>query len=245
MNVSISVPKLTVGFENPVIRTTLNRGVIRPDAELIRSYAYDRYIVRDEGVTLPQSGSSITQLKASEVLSPTIEFDDDYYYYILVRALSIPVYNTNTDWQGREEYSVSSQLYELVYFPSGTFKSLNDGTECESSSYWFNTAGGMTQQILWTSDGRVAVYDLSAYGATQVPRMPTISGQTIYISSPSFQLYGSASFFHDGAVTDIRFQYMIDVWRVLKESMNMNGWGVTQELEHGIQCAQSEDHKLT
>ena len=245
MNVSISVPRLNVNYETPTIHDPLKRGAIRPDAELVRSYIYDRRIVRDEGVVLPQQGSGIFQLKESEILSPTIELDNNYYYYILSKLLTVPIFNSTDKWQGREEYCITVQNYELVYIPAGMFKSLIDGTVYNTPVYGFNTTGSMTQQILWQSDDQLAVYELSAYGATQMPRMPVLNNQIIYIYSPAFQLYGNENIFHNGALTDIRYQYTIDVWKVRRESMGINGWAITQELEHGIQCAQSEDHKLT
>ena len=99
MNVSISVPRLNVNYENPTIHDPLKRGVIRPDSELVQFYTYDKYIVQDEGVALPISGSGLTRLKETEVLTPSITLDNDYYYYFTVRMLTIPVYNTVDKWQ--------------------------------------------------------------------------------------------------------------------------------------------------
>ena len=248
MSVSITAPQLKINLEKPVVRDLFKRGVIRHDAELVYSYTYDRNIVRDEGITLPQYTMNLIRLKESEELSSTIPFDSNYYYLVLSRMLTIPIYSINVGGQGREEYCYTTQGYELIYFPSGTFKTLNNGTEYGFPVYSFNSRGGITEQMTWISDTDIDVYSVNSLGVTQIPRSPGLGSSSIFVYSPTFQIRGNDFYFSEtyyNALTDVRFQYVIEVWRVLRGSMNSNGWTTTQELELGINCAQSETHKLT
>lgn len=87
------------GGSNP-----LKFGVLRPDAELIKTFSYDKYIVDDEEVTLPAYNTTAQKLKASESLTETITTDlTTYNYYVLIRMLTIPEYNTTAKAKGRFE----------------------------------------------------------------------------------------------------------------------------------------------
>ena len=87
------------GGSNP-----LKFGVLRPDAELIKTVSYDKYIVEDEEVTIPAYSTTAATLKASETLTDTVSVDlTTYNYYILIRMLTIPVYNITTPAKGRFE----------------------------------------------------------------------------------------------------------------------------------------------
>ena len=84
--------------------SSLKFGVLRPDAELIKTFSYDKYIVEDEEVTLPAYNTTAETLKASETLTETVATDlTTYNYYVLIRMLTIPKYNTNAIAKGRFE----------------------------------------------------------------------------------------------------------------------------------------------
>ena len=71
--------------------TELKMGVLRPDAEIVQTYSYDKYIVADEGITIPSYTTTQTALLASSNLSPTVSMDlTNYDYYVLTRTLTIP-----------------------------------------------------------------------------------------------------------------------------------------------------------
>lgn len=93
------IAQISGGGSNP-----LKFGVLRPDAELIKTFSYDKYIVEDEKVTLPAYNTTTQTLKASETLTETVATDlTTYNYYVLIRMLTIPKYNTNAIAKGRFE----------------------------------------------------------------------------------------------------------------------------------------------
>ena len=47
------------------------------------------------------------------------------------------------------------------------------------------------------------------------------------------------------ALSDIRCQYVIDVYRAPIGELNVDGWEQDQALQHMINCINSDGHKLT
>jgi hypothetical protein len=117
------------GGSNP-----LKFGVLRPDAELIKTVSYDKYIVDDEKVSIPAYTTTASPLKASETLTDTVSLDlATYNYFVLIRMLTIPVYNTTTTAKGRFEWMASSCLYELADLEANTIHTLVDPTKYYTS----------------------------------------------------------------------------------------------------------------
>jgi hypothetical protein len=46
------------------------------------------------------------------------------------------------------------------------------------------------------------------------------------------------------ALTDIRFQYVYDLWKVPLGSLGYNGWQNQQSVDLSLDCLYSQDHKL-
>lgn len=46
-------------------------------------------------------------------------------------------------------------------------------------------------------------------------------------------------------LTDIRRQYIIELWRAPKGNMNVDGWGSMQQTVHIHECVNSDSHNLT
>ena len=107
--------------------------VMRPDAELIQSYSYDKHAVSDESITLPAYTTTAQTLKASANLSPTITMNgDDYTFFVVERFLTIPEYNVTSVAKGRQEYTYCTYLYDLTRVPANTVKTI-DGTKAITS----------------------------------------------------------------------------------------------------------------
>ena len=72
-------------IQTDLVSPSLKVGAIRPDATLIQSYTYDKWLINDEVLaSLPSYTTSATTLVASSALSPTITLDyDNYNYYVL------------------------------------------------------------------------------------------------------------------------------------------------------------------
>lgn len=232
---------LTRGTASGGGSASLKYGVLRPDAELVTSYKYDKYIHADEGVTMPAYTTSTTTLKASASLTPTVSMDlTNYNYEVLIRALSIPTYSVTTKAKGRVEYSFVSALYEICEFPANMFHALIDPTKYLTSRSTSVYAVGAGSRIIYYSSGTaIGAYASNAYGPNQTMTAPTISGTTLTLKSPVLITRGSTTYYTNtymNATTDIRYQYIIDVYRSPKNNLNLDGWGVYTQAEHIVDC---------
>lgn len=228
---------------------TLNPWVMRPDAEVVYTLAYDKYIVADEGVTFPAYTTTAQTLKASQTISPTVPRDPaNYNYYIAVRALTIPEYSVTTKAKGRVEYSFASAFYELVDYPANTISALLNNTKVTALSYSMFSAGNNVGLVYWSSGTALARYASAAYGVAQTITAPTASDTAITIKTPTLITRGHTTYFTNtymNAITDVRYQYVIEVYRAPKDHLSFNGWGMFNMSEHIMDCVHSTTHKLT
>ena len=237
------------GESNP-----LKFGVIRPDAELWKTYSYDANIVEDEGVTIPAYNTSTQTLKASSTVEAVALDLSSYRYYVLQRMLTIPTYNTTATAKGRTEWVSTSALYEICSIDPNTCHALVDPTKkIGSRSSSCMSAGTFPRHCYWSSASAVALYTSAAYGPYQAVQAPSLSTSgttsgTLTLKSPIFNIRGSTSYYTStywSATTDIRFQWVIDVYRVPANTTSLEGWGMVSQLLHSIDCAQSTNHTLT
>lgn len=227
----------------------MNPWVMRGDAEKVYTLAYDKYIVADEGVDFPAYTTSAKTLKASETVSPTVSYDSTHYNYLIAeRALSIPEYSVTSKAKGRVEYSFASAFYELVDYPANTISGILDNKKLTSRSYSTFSAGNNVGLVYWSSGTAIARYATASYGVAQTITAPTAGASTITIKTPALIARGHATYFtstYMNAVTDVRYQYIIEVYRVPKNNMDFNGWGLYNMSLHCIDCATSSDHTLS
>lgn len=226
----------------------IDYGVIREDAELIKTYTGDEMLVEDKGISIPSYSTSSTTLLASANLSPTVSVDHtNYDYYVLERLLTIPEYSTTSIAKGRQEYACASYLYELVRIPANSFQALINTTKVTSANF---AAPGMgyIRDIYWSSGTALAVYTATSYGIHQVGTAPGISASAITLKTPSITIRGHATYFtstYFNALTDCRLQYIIDVYRSPKGNLNMDGWGSGQQMLHMINDVNNNNQNLT
>lgn len=227
----------------------MNPWVMRGDAEKVYTLAYDKYIVQDEGVTFPAYTTSAKTLKASQTISPTVPRDTaNYNYFIAERALSIPEYSVTTKAKGRVEYSFASAFYEVVDYPANTISGILDGKKLTSASYSVFASGNNVGIVYWSSGTAIARYASAAYGVAQTITAPTVGASTITIKTPALITRGHTTYFtstYMNAVTDVRYQYIIEVYRAPKNNMDFNGWGLYNMSQHCIDCAVSSNHTLS
>lgn len=231
---------------------TLKRGIIRPDAELVESWSYDKLWIAEEGETLPAYSTTATTLRASEQLTVTHEWDlENYKYLCLMRGLVIPLYNTDNVARGRVEWSMSNTAYELVCADAGAFRALVDPTvSYRSPTLAWITAGGAVYRMPYFTNslGQLSVYSATSYGLWVTMVAPSYASGALYINSPSLTFRCQANVFDKPfyeALTDIRFQWKIELWREPVGSLDYNGWTANQELDHILGCVYSPTHKLT
>lgn len=236
-------------------KPTLIRGLIRPDAELVRTWSYDKMLNADEKITIPAYTTTSTTLIASDAITPTETLDlNAYRYYVAIRMATIPTYNITTKGKGRQEYAVNGAFYELTRTPANTMHSLSDTTKFYASAANVAYQGGnFVRHVYYSSGTALTYYGSAAYGYNQTVAAPTFSSgtsatPTLTVKSPTFIVRGSTTYFtttYMSAVTDVRYQYIIELWRSPVGNLNLDGWGLTQQWLKAVDDVQGSTHKLT
>ncbi len=226
----------------------LKMGVLRNDSELVQTWSKDSMFISDDGGTIPAYSTTAQTLIAGGNLTPTATLTyASYNYYVLVRSIAIPSYNTATIEKSRNEYCVTSAMYEIVEIPANTFKTLDGSKTFASRSTNVLSAGTMYRLLYWTSATALYLYT-SPYGVYQAPTAPTISSSTLTLKNPSLQIRGHASYLTQSvweSISDIRYQYVIELYRAPKNNLNLDGWGMYQQAMHIVDCVNSTNHNLT
>ena len=220
----------------------------RPDAELVQSWTYDKLIVEDEEKTIPAYATSAASLLASASLTPKPELDPSTYAYtILFRGLSYPIYNTTATSKGRCEYVISTSIFELRHFPAGTFTSLANSARTSqvfSTSYCAQTSQNI---IIYYSTSTTLSCMQGTYGVYQTLDGPTFSSNVMTVKSPTLYIRGNTSYMNStnwGYITDIRYQYVIELWRAPLSSA-VKGWQHVSQIYRGRDCVNTNSHTLT
>ena len=232
----------------------LTFGAIRPDAEVFKEWKRDSLLVHDDGITIPAYSETVQTLEdtgvylTEQVSLPSI--GEEYDYLITFQGLTYPIYNTDEFSKGREEYYIrcmASELHgphdilSLDADPSktshvaaiSTLGTINNG----SVFYVSSTTGKMTS--LLSSQGVGHIQGYSAYTQAIVGKV-TIVSPRISIVGSSFYL--SQHFWE--AMTDVRVQHIIRIWRAPRNNLNLNGWSILQFFDNAIDCVTSPTHKL-
>lgn len=222
--------------------------VLRPDAQLVQSYTFDQMAVDDLELTIPAYTTTAKSLKATSNLSPTITVDTDTEtFFIVERFLSIPEYSITTKAKGRQEYMYCTYIYELARVPANLVKTIDEAKSITTATNIIDTMTSY-RTLYWSSASAISLYSTNAYGVYQTPTAPTISGTTLTIKSPVLGVRGSTTYFTStfmNALTDIRYQYVIDVYKAPKEALGLDGWITNEVVNHILECANSTTHKLT
>lgn len=244
---------ITAIQELPTSTPTYKFGVLRPDAELIQTYSYDKLWVTDDEQTIPAYTTSATTIHTGEAITPTVSLAlSNYNYYVLLRCITIPIYNTDIKAAGREDYSMTSALYEIVEIPANIIQSIS-GVKYASRASAVNVVGALYRSPYWSSDTAIKLNTATSYGVHQTTTAPTLSSAssatpTLTIKDPNLIIRGSSTYLNStywAAMTDIRRQYVIQVYRSPKGNANLDGWGLWTQFQHVNTCAQSSNQKLT
>ena len=231
----------------------MKMGIIRPDAEMIQEWTYDKLIVDDEEKTIPAYTTNTATLLAASNLSPTVTTDrDNYDYFVVLRGLAYPIYASGTTMASAfPEYSLNAFFYEMLYTPIGAMKALN-GVVSNSARLCNVTAmGNMGRLMYWTSASDVALNASSTYGAYVNGQSPSVSTNatrtTLTVKTPQLNMRGHATYMSSAAwaaVEDVRYQWVQQLWRVARGN-GTNGWTSNSNMQHNIDCTNSSTHKLT
>lgn len=227
--------------------STVKIGALRPDAELVQTWTYDKMYVEDEAGTIPAYSTSDNVLLSFGNLTPTVSVNfADYDYVTTIRVLIIPSYSNQTISKARQVCFYTVGTSELLKYPqtqyvSGVTTSMSTVIctyEQPRIVYWSST----TSVASATSSTKYGVYanitgvTLSPFGsdsATLTPRSPSfyIRGSSTYLDSTNWAL-----------LDDIRLQYVIELWRSPKGTVN--GFASKSQIDHVIDCF-TTDGKLT
>lgn len=232
--------------------TTLKMGVLRPDATLVEKWTYDKLIVEDAGVTLPSySTSAQTLISSADLTQVDVDFDS-YDYMVLYRYIAAPVYSQGTGYgKGRFAYFFGSRCDEISDVPAGM---LSDNGVYNTSRSAVVAPSNHFKYCYWSSASSfVAASNIDpTYGiyVTQNNAITSTLSSPAHIKprSPALMIrpntsYLSQTYFE--AITDIRLQYVVELWRAPRNNLNTDGFGVDSQLSHVISCLQSPTGTLT
>ena len=229
---------------------TLTIGAIRPDATIAAEWTYDKLIVADEGKTIPAYTTSAATMKAAEDLTTaTLDFDN-YDYALVYMGLATPVYNTNVIDAGRFVYSFVSYYGEYFEIPSGAIK---DGSIAYNTRISTNKSNNYMGVVYNTSSSAISVYAPSSYSNCAGPYLynavtSSLSGSSYTPKSPTMYMKGSPTYCSQTyweAMTDVRYQYIIRMYKVPKGTANIDGYSLKSEAMHIIACFNSNSQTLT
>lgn len=230
--------------------TVLKPFVVRPDAELVKIWSYDTTL-SNESINVPSWSTSAVTVRASDAMTGTYTVDTtNYDYYVMERALTIPTYNTNTLGKGRIDYHIGSFGFELVTFPANTIYSLDKTKSYTTQTRAFYATGAYYRSVYWSTATAVTAYSTSAYSTSQIVQAPSISsGGAITCNTPTWSMRGSTSYFTQTywqAITNIRYQFIAEVYRAPKSNLNIDAWGIAQQADHIFDDAvNTNTHTLT
>lgn len=228
----------------------LKLGTMLPDTELVKTWNYDTWLVEDEEMSVPSWSTSAVTVRASQEMSETYTVNTtNYDYYILERMLTIPTYSDSTVAKGRIDYHIGAGAYELVTFPANTIPSLNGTKKYTTQTRAMYATGAYYRSVYWSSPSAITAYSTSVYSTAQVIVAPTISSAgAITIKTPTWSMRGSTTYFTESQwkkITDIRYQFIAELYRAPKGSLNLDGWGVRQQAESIFANTQTTNHTLT
>ena len=232
--------------------TTLKMGVLRPDATLVEKWTYDKLIVEEAGVTLPSYSTSAQTLISNAALDEVDVDFDSYDYMVLYRYIAVPTYSQGTGYgKGRFAYFFGSRCDELSDVPgnllsdNGVYHTTRSGVVAPSNHfkycYWSSASSFVAASNLSTVYGIYVTQTNANYSTLSSPTY-------IRPSSPALIIRPNASYLaqtYFEAITDIRFQYVVELWRAPRNNLNIDGFGVDSQLSHVISCLQSSTGTLT
>ena len=226
---------------------TVKQIAIRPDAELWKSWTYDKNIVADEGIAIPPYQTTTITLKATEQLDEVTADAANYKYFLTFRTLVIPKYNTDNISRGRFEWSSMVGAYEFVFTPMAELHPLVDGEFFIATNSAAVQGSVSYRSLYFTSPTGISIYATTSYGIWTPAVAPAYTGGKIKVNSPNFTMRAQANIFDQfyyEAMTDIRFQYIYELWRVPIGSLQYNGWSNQQLVDKSLDCLYSQNHKL-
>lgn len=227
--------------------SSLKRGILRPDATIFKSWAYDKKLVEDEEIAIPAYDSSASKtLIASDTIEDLSLDYEHYKYFVIQKALSIPEYGNNSTGRGRFEWSMGFGCHELVWDSMTHYQTLVGNETAKTHSVSF--MGGINNKgVYWNSASTATLYNATTYGIWLSLITPSYASGTVKISSPNFVMRGQPNILDQPfweALTDIRLQYVIELWRAPVGNLTYDGWSAAQTSDLILDCLYSPTQTL-
>lgn len=213
--------------------------------ELIKTITFDKNMISDNLIqSLPgYSTSEQTLLNTSDIDTSLTLDPDTYDYYVLERALTIPAYSIDTVAEGREDASFASGLYQVCRIPKNTYKSIiNPSKSAPANNNSLVVAAEVTSVMGFNYNGSSSIDYSISYGLVTKTVSPTLhySTSVLTIKSPLYTVKGAGSFLNStyyAAITDIRVQYVIEVYRAAKNSLDWTNKGQLLKIADALASA--------
>ena len=228
------------------VATNLTPMALRPDAEVVKTWSHDALAHADDGITIPSYSTTAKTVSTGAEISGTYTVTyADYNYWFVERMLTTPVYSSSSGAKGKPIYTATVALYEVTEIPGNTMGTAS--LKYSSRSVTVTASGTQYRMPYYTGASAVGMATSSSYGMFQTPLAPSLSSGVLTAKSPNLTMRGSTTYFTSsvwGTLTDIRLQYVIELYRAPKNNLNVNGWAGFQTLSKIIECAQGTG-KLT
>lgn len=226
-------------------------GALRSDAELIKTWSGDYLAVSDLGANIPAYSTSSTSVLSTSQLPDSVTLDlSSYRYIICIRRVITPVYATVINTKGRCEYTFRAATFEVVYFPAGCFSENNHNDSYaiplvnEYFGIVYQTAPSTAYLVANTQTSLSSIYGVHD-GTPLIGNFMTISWSnptmTITALRPALYMRSSNTYFtqeHWENVSDIRMQYVTEIWRVPKGGVD--GFNIQSQTNHILDCVMNE-----
>lgn len=211
-------------------------GAIRPDAVLEQSWAYDGMAVQDEHKTIPAYSTNVTVIREQESLQPITLDGDNYDYIVVERNLTIPFYSSDTIGSGREIYHVGECIAEIVHIPASDIR---EGGITAASGIWDRLTTAAYRYVYWGPANNILSPN-QLQGAYISFTPPTISSSGVLsINTPQLNLRGHSTYLPTtfyNLLTDIRYQYVLELWKAPRNNLNINGYSHGSNYYHAFDC---------
>lgn len=246
---SLDIVSLLMGKTLAGGKPTLKPGVIRPDAELIKTYSDDKMVVTDLEITIPAYSTSSKTLISGDSIADKVSIDYAAYdWFVLCRALAYPIYSPVEKGAGLFDFFVSEYDYEIMEIPSGKFKSILDpAASFESRIVDLIGYGNVYRKAYWESDSSFVIAELSAGGLSASFSAPSLSNAKLTLKTPDLKIQGNSNLLSSAywsSITDIRWQYVVEVYRAPKNDLNLDGWTHKTQVDLIAGCVNSQNHTL-
>ena len=226
-------------------------GALRSDAELIKTWSGDYLAVSDLGANIPAYSTSSTSVLSTSQLPDSVTLDlSSYRYIICIRRVITPVYATVINTKGRCEYTFRAATFEVVYFPAGCFSENNHNDSYsiplvnEYFGIVYQTAPSAAYLAANTQTSLSSIYGVHD-GTPLIGNFMTLSWSnptmTITALRPALYMRQSNTYFtqeHWENVSDIRMQYVTEIWRVPKGGVD--GFNIQSQTNHILDCVMNE-----